>query len=409
MRAPIGVRSRSALVLLPVVFVLVVASAAAADAIAASKPNMPPVMRSTGSAPQTTRVVTNTNDSGAGSLRQVVGDSNPGDTIVFDSHVTGIITVTTWPIVISTSVTISGPGASVLAVSGNYVTTVLKIRLGSGDTGTVTISDLTVRDGPYLITYGYGAIENYLGTLLLDRIVIGSSGNSGALSNGRDPPIPNNLFGRFPTVDVWHHPLAPCLGSVGFVNWNGNTTIRNSTIAYTWEGIATFFGTVFLENVTVSGGYPYGVVNGNDYPWCPLKTSVMVMKNSTILAGVRNSIGSTFSIGNSILTTCEGYSPITSLGHNLSSSCNLAAPGDITSTNFLLAPLGNYGGPTPTFNLLPGSPAIDAGDNSMCPATDQRGVARPIDGNKDGVATCDIGAVEFFSVTNTVNLPLIMR
>jgi hypothetical protein len=59
--------------------------------------------------------------------------------------------------------------------------------------------------------------------------------------------------------------------------------------------------------------------------------------------------------------------------------------------NPLLAGLANNGGPTRTRALLFGSPAIDAGDTVACPATDQRGVARP-----DIPATaCDIGAFEF--------------
>jgi CSLREA domain-containing protein len=44
--------------------------------------------------------------------------------------------------------------------------------------------------------------------------------------------------------------------------------------------------------------------------------------------------------------------------------------------------------------LLPGSQAIDAGDTSGCPSTDQRGAPRPVDGNGDGTPTCDIGAYE---------------
>jgi predicted outer membrane repeat protein len=53
-----------------------------------------------------------------------------------------------------------------------------------------------------------------------------------------------------------------------------------------------------------------------------------------------------------------------------------------------LGPLGNYGGSTQTLPLVSGSSAIDAGNDSACPAADQRGVARP-----QG-AHCDIGAFE---------------
>ncbi len=67
----------------------------------------------------------------------------------------------------------------------------------------------------------------------------------------------------------------------------------------------------------------------------------------------------------------------------------------------LLAPLGDYGGPTPTHPLLAGSPAIDTGarvltsaTNLDCHPSDQRQRARPADGNLDGLAWCDIGAYE---------------
>ncbi len=59
-----------------------------------------------------------------------------------------------------------------------------------------------------------------------------------------------------------------------------------------------------------------------------------------------------------------------------------------------LTPLGGHGGPTSTHALLPGSPAIDFVPASLCPAVDQRRRLRPADGNLDGAALCDAGAVE---------------
>ena len=78
-------------------------------------------------------------------------------------------------------------------------------------------------------------------------------------------------------------------------------------------------------------------------------------------------------------------------GHNISSdgSCHFTAAGSLNNTDPLLSPLADYGGPTPTMALLPGSPAIDAASSESCPGTDQRGVARPFGGG------CDIGAFEF--------------
>ena len=112
--------------------------------------------------------------------------------------------------------------------------------------------------------------------------------------------------------------------------------------------------------------------------------------------------GGTATLKNTIVSNspsggdCSGI--ITSSGHNLDSdgSCGLTGTGDLSSTNPLLGSLADNGGSTLTHALLPGSPAIDAGDDTAAPPTDQRGVARP-----KGAAS-DIGAYERFTVAFTL-------
>jgi hypothetical protein len=90
-------------------------------------------------------------------------------------------------------------------------------------------------------------------------------------------------------------------------------------------------------------------------------------------------------------TNCSGT--ITDAGHNLSSdgSCAFTNTGSLNNTEPKLAPLADNGGPTLTMALLPGSPAIDAGDATVAPPTDQRGHPRPVG------SAADIGAYEYGS------------
>src|SRR5207247_10185816 len=74
---------------------------------------------------------------------------------------------------------------------------------------------------------------------------------------------------------------------------------------------------------------------------------------------------------------------------NFDNSLDFTDPGSSNNTDPKLGSLADNGGSTKTAALLPGSPAIDAITDSICPTMDQRGVQRP-----QG-ARCDIGAYEF--------------
>jgi hypothetical protein len=105
-------------------------------------------------------------------------------------------------------------------------------------------------------------------------------------------------------------------------------------------------------------------------------------------------------LANSLLATnspANASGATSDLGHNLSSDGSCAfGPGSFNNTDPKLGPLANNGGPTLTMALLPSSPAIDAGDTSLSPATDQRGFPRPVG------LVADIGAFEYGSVMPTL-------
>jgi len=99
---------------------------------------------------------------------------------------------------------------------------------------------------------------------------------------------------------------------------------------------------------------------------------------------------------------------ITNGGNNIDdgTTCGwVSASGSMSSTDPLLGALANNGGPTQTFALLTGSPAIDGvtfNAPNSAPSTDQRGVARP-----QGVRY-DIGSYEWVRLYHTY-LPLVFK
>jgi hypothetical protein len=166
-----------------------------------------------------------------------------------------------------------------------------------------------------------------------------------------------------------------------------------------------------VANSTITGNSALGGSNAAGQGGGVYNSSTLTLLNDTIASNRVSGTGSTGSdlyndggtvtATNTIVSVGTGADncatansgTITDGGHNLDSgtSCEFAPAS--SNKDPKLGALANNGGPTETMALFMGSPAIDAGDDTVCAAVpvsaqDQRGVTRP-----QG-AHCDIGAFE---------------
>ena len=349
-----------------------------------------------------TITVTNTNDSGPGSLRQALADALDGDTINF--AVTGTIELDTGELYVSKDVTIDGPGADQLTVDAFHQSRVLTIE----SSRTVAISGLTITGG---FTSYRGAGINNAGTLTINSCEIRGNSSThdfgGGIFNGGSLTIENSTISdnSVTSTDV--------VGGGGIANYEyfGRATlsINNSTISGNSAsgsgqggGIWNSFGNVSITNSTISGNSAPETGGGGIIT----RNGDVSISNTTISGnsartggGIFNNGDSTIWFQNNILKTGPSganiVNGVSSLGYNLSNDNgggSLTGPGDQINTDPMLGPLQDNGGPTFTHALLPGSPAIDMGDPNfpVPPDYDQRGPGflRVVNGR------IDIGAFE---------------
>lgn len=169
-----------------------------------------------------TITVTNTNEAGAGSLREAIASAASGDTINFAAGVTGAIVLTSGELVIYKDLTISGPGASKLAVDGNANSRIFVVSSGK----TVNVSGLTVHNGKAAGGYVGGGIDNR-GTLALSKVIV--SGNTVINYSGGGI---FNFQGAVLTItdSVISENTATVYNGGGICN-EGTLTVTNSTIS----------------------------------------------------------------------------------------------------------------------------------------------------------------------------------
>jgi hypothetical protein len=304
--------------------------------------------------------VTDCGDNGGPTqIRQVIAAAQAGDTVLLPA----CSIVLRGTLTLAQNMSLSGAGAGVTVLSGGNVAAVLVINVGV----TANLTGLSIQDGN---AASGGGMTNFGTTVLANAVV---SGNTAATHAGIDNQSGANLVLLNSAV----------IGNVSQQNGGGignlgSLTLLNSTVsgnsARGLGGGIRNEAALNLSNATIasnSGGSGGGIFGG---------TGGTVALKNTIVANNTAAIGA----------NCQVLGPLNSGGHNLESAatCALTKTGDLRNRNPLLGALQDNGGRTPTQALLPGSPAIDAGDSVGCPATDQRGILRPQHGQ------CDIGAFE---------------
>ena len=390
-----------------------------------------------------TYTVTNNNDTGLGSLRRAIVDSNltpESDNIVF--AITGTITLgSALPSVDSTAtagtLTITGPGSSNLTISGNNgnanrdfnIFTISSTISFGGSGGNLAISGVTVSGAK---TSGYGGAFYNKGNLTISNCIVSgnTANNGGGIYNTRVPgtvTISNSIIsGNTASGNGGGIFNSRFGGSTGTVT---NVTISNSTISgntakngggiYNESNPYGGINLVTISNSTISGNSATAPSNGGggirNRGFLNLSNSTLSNNAAPGYGGGISNGGGTLNIANTIIansTGSTGGSDFSGPGtvnliagataaNNLITLESVLWATKVTSAQLNLGPLQNNGGPTSTMALGAGSVAIATGSATISNASpinglDQRGFIR------SSTAPC-IGAFEAGAVGAALN------
>lgn len=307
--------------------------------------------------------------------------------------------------------TIQGSGVDQIIIDGNNTDRVFEVRPGA----TIILSNITIRNGNpgggangggILVSGGTPRTKLTLRNSSVVNNMAASGGGIQNLGNGANTIIENTLIssntatingggisstGSFSILNsTLTQNTARSGGAVdhaGFSMNLTNTTISSNSASDNGGGIYNRADAILL-NVTLSGNTANGTDTGGN------------IFNDTASLSIKNSIIANSEADGNCFNS-EGI--INSQGHNLESgnTCEFTNVGDLANTDPLLGDLQDNLGSTFTQALLAGSPAIDQGDNASCPKFDQRGFSRPVDGDGNGEAICDVGAFELGGIEPT--------
>ncbi|HWS87865.1 MAG TPA: choice-of-anchor Q domain-containing protein [Pyrinomonadaceae bacterium] len=349
----------------------------------------------------TVLTVTNTNDGGEGSLREALSRAGAGGRIDFSPDVRGTITLAS-ELVVGKSVTINGPGANLLTVSGGNASR----ALGVTASGSAQISGLSFSNGR---AAGDGGAIHNAGFLSLvncsvNRGEAAGAGRGGGLFNG------GTLKVKGTTVSGNTAAAGGGLFNAGTAEISDSTVSGNT--AASGGGIDNV-GALTVTNSTVSGNTANshgGGVNGGG-GGVSVTSSTVARNTAGVRGGGVNAAAGAFGLRSTIVASNNapagpdvsgsvGSQNFNLVGNNAGADFD-AAQNDKVGTpgaaiDPRLGPLQNNGGPTDTHALFHDSPALDAGGDTTALSTDQRGRPRVVN-------LLDIGAVESeFGIGGTV-------
>jgi len=356
----------------------------------------------------TPTTVTNLNDSGAGSLRDEIANTAAGGTVTFASGLSGTISLTSAELLINKNLTITGPGANLLTITGNDARRIFSLA-GAG-TLNVTITGLTLTNGR-VTSNGGGAIDVGNESLTLDGMIIRDC-TAAAGSNGGGIRVAQSINASLTVLNstIMNNRSEGLGGGIRVAN-QANFTIRNSTVSGNSSfgnggGINTYAASSDIDNCTISnntanlddsmGGTGGGVFIGGSSNHRIVST--LVAGNFVIASGVTSANdeeGGPLALSNTLIGFTTTPSALAQNGVN----GNQIGGGANPIIDAMLGPLQDNGGPTPTHALLAGSPALNRGSNPDSLAFDQRGA--PFVRDYGGM---DIGAYEVqpFATTTTL-------
>jgi hypothetical protein len=290
-------------------------------------------------------------------------------------------------------------GLSGLTISGGASDGGGGIYAGQGSTLMVSNSTLS---GNSASSEGGGIFADQGSSVAVRNSTL--AGNSASSSSFSSSFGGGGIYANYGSVTVSNSTLAGNSAGLGggiYANY-GSLTVSNSTLAgnsaFSGGGIYANYGSVTVSNSTLAGNsasYNGGGIAANYGIYAYAGTTTL---RNTLVARNTLSDGVTPSDISGVVDTTNSWNNLIGTGGSggladgvQGNQVGVSDPG--------LAPLGDYGGPTQTMALLPGSPAIDAGRNAfVAPGdTDQRGLPRIAGG------TMDIGAFESqgFTITPT--------